>query len=329
MFPAAHVNLTRHWLRATAAIAVTALIAAMLGLAAATPAQAAGATTLTEGFADITTLTAQGWNRQNLSTPVGSASWFQGNTGIFSSQAGAANSYVGANFNNTTGDNTISNWLLTPELSLNNGATFSFWTRTITTSNNPDRLQVRLSTNGSSTDVGIEGVLAGHFNTVLADINPTLTVGGYPNSWTQHTLTLSAIPAATSGRIGFHYFVTNGGGGGVNSNYIGIDTVSYAAAVPAAPAPPPPPATPAPVSQQVAGTVRASIKTKKNKKVALPASTTSGTPLRWSTRTPKACKVASGRLVLTGKKRTCKIVATAAGDATQLALTRRYAIRLK
>ena len=85
---------------------------------------------LTEGFDLITTLVPGGWVMQNNSSPVGTTGWFQGNSTVFPSQSGAADSYIGANFNNTTGTNTISNWLLTPPVNLQNGAQFSFWTRT-------------------------------------------------------------------------------------------------------------------------------------------------------------------------------------------------------
>ena len=60
---------------------------------------------LTEGFDDITTLVNPGgWVMQNNSMPgPGSTGWFQGNTLVFTSQSGADDSYIGANFNNGTG----------------------------------------------------------------------------------------------------------------------------------------------------------------------------------------------------------------------------------
>src|SRR6185503_17575667 len=73
---------------------------------------------LSEGFVDITTLAGAGWVQTNHSTVVGTTNWFQGNSDVFPAQAGAPTSYIGANFNNTTGTNTISNWLLTPPVSL-------------------------------------------------------------------------------------------------------------------------------------------------------------------------------------------------------------------
>jgi hypothetical protein len=182
---------------------------------------------ITEGFDNIITLPASGWFTQNNSTPVGSTGWFQGNNNVFPAQAGAAtNSYIGANFNNTTGSGTISNWLLTPNRTFSNGDVIKFWTRTAADSPFPDRLEVRLSTNGASTNVGVGSAAVGDFTVLLLSINPNLTVGGYPEIWTEYTITISGLAAPTSGRIAFRYFVADAGNG-ANSNYIGIDTFSY------------------------------------------------------------------------------------------------------
>jgi hypothetical protein len=66
-----------------------------------------------EGFNTVSPLPA-GWASQNLSAPAGSTEWFQGNDGVFPAQSGATTSYIGANFNNTSGAGTISNWLFAP-----------------------------------------------------------------------------------------------------------------------------------------------------------------------------------------------------------------------
>ncbi|MDP2236945.1 MAG: choice-of-anchor J domain-containing protein, partial [Bacteroidales bacterium] len=181
-----------------------------------------------EGFDDITTLPAAGWALINKSAPVGTTSWFQASaTAPFPAHSGAATSYIGANFNNTAGTGTISNWLLTPETTFENGHTMSFWTRVPTGSSWPDRLEVRLSTSGASQNVGTSATDVGDFTTVLLSVNPDLTVGGYPDVWTQYTATISGLAAPVSGRIAFRYFVTGGGPSGNNSNYIGIDSFEY------------------------------------------------------------------------------------------------------
>lgn len=181
---------------------------------------------LDEGFDDITTLPGNGWSEVNASTTIGSTGWFQGNDATFPAFDGSANAYIAANFNSTTGANTISNWLITPVLSLSDGDEISFYTRTVTNPATwPDRLEVRLSTDGAgSTDpVGPGGV--GSYTTLLLEINPTISAGGYPAVWTQYTITVAGVGANVDSRIAFRYHVTNGGPSGANSNYIGIDRV--------------------------------------------------------------------------------------------------------
>ncbi|MHB9032957.1 MAG: choice-of-anchor J domain-containing protein [Anaerolineae bacterium] len=181
--------------------------------------------TLNENFDDVNNL--PGWVMINHSQPIGLLSWYQGDTDLFSSQAGAAAAYIAVDYNSAADSGTVSNWLLTPELTLTNGSVLTFWTRTY--GDYPDRLQVRLSTNGSSTNVGALATDVGDFTTLLLDINPTLVLSGYPVVWTQYTVFVTGITAPTTGRIAFRYFVTDGGPTGANSDYIGIDTVSYTA----------------------------------------------------------------------------------------------------
>lgn len=183
---------------------------------------------ITEGFDDITTLAGSGWATQNLSNPVGGTGWFQGNAASFPSFNGATNSYIGANYNNTGNLGTISNWLFTPNLTFRNGDVVSFYSRKAAgTTDYPDRLQVRMSTNGASVNVGATATSVGDFTTVLLEINPTLIAGVYPTTWNLYTITLSGLSAPTSGRIAFRYFVTGGGLLGNNSDYIGIDAFQY------------------------------------------------------------------------------------------------------
>jgi phosphodiesterase/alkaline phosphatase D-like protein len=188
---------------------------------------------LTEGFDDITSL--PGWVMQNNSQSIGTSSWFQGNPAVFTSQSGTSDSYIGVNFDSGAGIATISNWLFTPPLILQNGARLTFYTRTVDTPQYPDRLQVRLSLNGSSANVGTTATSVGDFATLLLDINSTYSTSGYPNAWTQFTVTLSGIGAPTTGRLAFRYFVENGGPSGANSNYVGIDTIQYSCGGPVDP----------------------------------------------------------------------------------------------
>jgi uncharacterized delta-60 repeat protein len=230
-----------------------------------------------EGFNDITELAGAGWVQMNHSAVVGTSGWFQGNSAVFPAHSGAATSYIAANFNNQGGTNTISNqsvarpltmqpqtppsptiaptpgafntisnWLLTPPLILQNNAVMTFYTRTVDVPRFPDRLQVRMSTNGSSTNVGTASYEVGDFTTLLLDINPTYTTSGYPNVWTQFTVTISGIGSPTTGRLAFRYFVEMAGPNGPNSDYIGIDSALFYCTTPTPT--PPPTATPTPSS---------------------------------------------------------------------------------
>ena len=180
---------------------------------------------LLEGFDAITL---PGWTLTNQSVPIGSTGWFQGNTAVFNSQSGATNSYIGANFNNTTGANTISNWLITPQVLVQDGDVLKFWTRTATGATFADRLEIRSSL-GATPTIPSGATNVGSFGTVHHTINPTLLAGAgsYPDVWTEFTITVAGVSATpVAMNFAFRYFVTSGGPSGANSNYIGIDTFS-------------------------------------------------------------------------------------------------------
>lgn len=192
---------------------------------------------LTEGFDTITAnIPGPGWFAQNNSTtPIGTTV-LQGSPGIFTAQSGASDSYAAMNFNATTSTSTnaiLSVWLVTPMIALDNGTEVSFYTRTVSAVTSPDRLQVRFSTNGASTNVGSLPTDLGDFTNLLFDINPTYSAAafptGYPTDWQNFTGTMSGLGGPTMGRIAFRYFVEDGGPNGIRSEYIGIDTLTVTA----------------------------------------------------------------------------------------------------
>ncbi|MBL8213997.1 MAG: choice-of-anchor J domain-containing protein [Bryobacterales bacterium] len=191
----------------------------ILLLAAATLAPAI--TIFSEDFNDVAALPGAGWVIKNNSAPVGSTSWFQGNA--FPAHAGAANSYVGANFNAAGSGGTISLWLITPQVTIDNNSALSFFTRTADPTIAADRLQVRFSLAG--TDVGSTENSVGDFFTLGIDINPSLDLVSYPRSWTQVVLSFAGLPGPTPVHIAFRYFVTDSGPNGNNGDYIGIDSL--------------------------------------------------------------------------------------------------------
>lgn len=198
----------------------------------AAPAATAGAADLTESF-DSWPVT--GWTLQNNSNPVGQQTqgWFAGTPtsgsptpGPFNAYNGTAGAYAAANFHSTGSTGTISSWLITPVQSgLTQGDTVSFYTRrpTPNPTEYPDRLEVRVSTNGACSP-GTGATNVGDFTTLLVTVNPTLVTGVYPDTWTQFSATLPAMPPG-SGCVAFRYYVTNGGTLASASDYIGLDQV--------------------------------------------------------------------------------------------------------
>lgn len=178
-----------------------------------------------EGFEDVSSLT--GWDIVNVSEPEGYYTWQQGkgSSGL-GSQSGTPTSYIANNANSTKDTGTISNWLILPVLSLKDGDKISFYTKAADQTQHPDRLEVRLSTNGVNSIAPSSSADVGDYNTLLLEINPTLATNVYPTTYTKFEITLSGISTtATETRIAFRYHVTNGGPTGANSNGVAIDNL--------------------------------------------------------------------------------------------------------
>jgi Concanavalin A-like lectin/glucanases superfamily/Putative metal-binding motif len=185
-----------------------------------------GSIALTDDGTSFLTSLGNGWTVVNNSSPIGAQTWSQGNSSVFSANSPPADSYFKVDYNSGSALSTISNWLILPVEDIKDGSVLTFKTRTRSTQY-PDRLQVWLSTNGNSSNVGTTATSTGDFNQLLLDINPGLTSSGYPTTWTPYTINISGYPAAVQGRLAFRYYVPNGGPAGANSAYIGIDDISY------------------------------------------------------------------------------------------------------
>ena len=179
---------------------------------------------VTEGFDAAVPL---GWTVKNNSAPLGTTGWFTGNTAYFTSQAGSASAYAAANLDATGYVGTISDWLISPVLTLTNNSRVTIWTRKATVDYFPDRLQFRMSQAGDSLDIGNTAESVGSFATLLYDVNPGLVASSYPTAWFPLTLTVTGLPETVAGRFALRYYVTNGGPGGANSDYIGVDSFAY------------------------------------------------------------------------------------------------------
>jgi hypothetical protein len=187
---------------------------------------------IAEGFDTFANLATAGWQETNQSSPVGASTWAQGAGTAFTSggQTGGATSFALVNFNSTTGANTISNWLITPVLNLQNGDVITFYSRKGgdgTGTIYPDRLEMRLnSTNTGTAGNPVGPTSIGAFTTLAVSVNPNLTTTDYPFVWTQYSYTVTGLTGVVPCKIGFRYFVTDGGPSGNNSDIIGLDTFS-------------------------------------------------------------------------------------------------------
>ncbi|MBL0747711.1 choice-of-anchor J domain-containing protein [Nocardioides baculatus] len=206
--------------RRTSRLAVFGLVAGALAVTTTTPAQAAS---YTEGFDNVAALTS--WKVVNLSNPdqpVAATSWQQGDPANFPAQSGAENSYIGVSYE--AGFPDASAWLISPQqTSLSSTDALNFWTR-VEGSTYPDRIEVRMSTNGScNPGTTTDGV--GDFTTLLGAINPDQVVNGYPTVWTQYNLPLTGLSTTNvSGCVAFRYYVKDTQRNGL---YVGIDSVAF------------------------------------------------------------------------------------------------------
>ncbi|MCX7743745.1 MAG: choice-of-anchor J domain-containing protein [Flavobacteriales bacterium] len=184
-----------------------------------------------QGFENVDSLFSAGWAQLNNSEPPGTGLWRKDN-GNFTAQNGSVNSSIICDYTSIGGSGVgnISNWLFTPVQTFEFGDTLFFWTRSYANLYYPDRLEVRISNQGPSTDVGTDQFSVGVYSDLLLSINPTLDTSlsnGYPLNWKRFAVPIPSSYHGQSGRIAFRYFVTNGGTNGINGSTIGIDNMHY------------------------------------------------------------------------------------------------------
>lgn len=164
-----------------------------------------------------------GWEMTNQSSPIGTGNWFAGNTASFTSYNGPDNGYIAVNYQSGSGTSTLSNWLMTPPVTVQNGDEVSFYTRVPDGSTWADRLELRQSVLGASSTapVGVNDV--GSYSTLCLTVNPNLVASQYPSTWTKYTYVVAGLTGQVSCRFALRYTVPNGGPSGANSNYVGVD----------------------------------------------------------------------------------------------------------
>jgi hypothetical protein len=198
-----------------------------------------------EEFDTASSAYGRGWQFLNTSDPLGGGVWEDGGNipPFFKaySNKGSDAGFIGADYTSTSAAAaTISNWLVSPPVTMQNGDKIIFYTRAYQlfdgvsdTTDFGNSLQVRLNPFDDKPNVGV-GLGVGSFTIGILDINPTLVWSSvlkpnpfaYPSQWTRFEATVSGLTAPVKGRFAFRYFVTNGGSNG-NGTGVGIDSVAY------------------------------------------------------------------------------------------------------
>ena len=198
-----------------------------------------------EEFDTASAAVARGWQFINTSVPKGSGVWQNGGSipPFFNAYSNKGNyaGFIGADYLSTSAQQgTISNWLISPSIIMQNGDKIIFYTRAYQlfngvsdTTDFGNSLQLRMNPSNDSADVG-QGLGYGSFSQILLYINPNLVyssvihpdVFAYPSQWTRFEVTVTGLNTAQRSRFGFRYYVTNGGSNG-NATGIGIDSVAY------------------------------------------------------------------------------------------------------
>jgi hypothetical protein len=209
-----------------------------------------------EEFDTTASAFARGWRPINVSAPKGTGVWVQGMfndpniTGLpypipFGphSSKGSYAGFIGTDYLSTSAAaGVISNWLISPVVTMQNGDKIIFYTRTalyaISATDSTDfanRLQVRMNGKNESLNVG-SGNDAGDFTTTLFDINPDyleahtapalFDPNAYPVRWTRFEAKVGGLNGPTRGRFAFRYYTEDAGSNGRGSG-VAIDSVAY------------------------------------------------------------------------------------------------------
>ena len=175
-------------------------------LVAGSAAANAGPVLLDEGFDSLGNL--PGWGAAYLSSPPGETGWFQGNSGIFAAESGAADSYIAANYLNAAPGGNIDTWLATPLLNTASGAAVLTFAARVGGALPGDNLEILINTVGSD---------------LISDFVSLGDISGLPvDAWGFYTFSYEGY-GPLDVRFAFRYHVTDTSS---NGDYLGIDSVT-------------------------------------------------------------------------------------------------------
>jgi hypothetical protein len=233
-----------------------------------------------EEFDTVASAIARGWRFENRSEPVGKGDWIQAYSNrsrpyalVNAKKTVNSNNYLGSilpayssRSNNTgyittscyasagtlpQGGGVISNWVISPIISMQNGDKIIFYTTAMDSVYSYDnlaeargespnvlekvnvinRLQVRINLNDTSTECG-RGVTPGLFDFLLLDINPSYSLTAFPyfpvHGWTRLEAIVTGLKKPTRGRFAFRYFIEGGGpGSSEKGSIVNLDKIQY------------------------------------------------------------------------------------------------------
>lgn len=182
------------------ALSVLALAGAMASAHSAT-------VLINQGFDNVPALTSSGWVITNAGTGgTGlTSAWVQGDQTNFTSQSGAANSYISSNYNNVAPGGTLASWLITPSFSTAANLAISFW--------------VRGATDDAYSDLFAFGFSDG--STSISNFLMSAAVTASQDGWVQYTIYTAGTGLASSARFAIEYL-----GSADASNVIGLDSLT-------------------------------------------------------------------------------------------------------
>ena len=154
----------------------------------------------------LTGIQSRGWFFDDVDG-AGITTVFQGNSTVFPAYEGPVTGYIGQNFNGAfNGGLLIDQWLISPSINVSAGDTLKFWHRAPDGSTWADHLQVWISSTAGTTHSAFDNQIA--------------AFDASTSGWVQYT---GVIPVGGNIRFAVRYYCTNGGPGGTESDYVGLD----------------------------------------------------------------------------------------------------------
>jgi hypothetical protein len=179
---------------------------------------------------------ANGWDTINASSPknIPQPSWLGPSITAYiplfsgSGYAFSVNSVAQGSASYTI-ESTISNWIVSKPIMLQNGDKIVFYTNSLTLDLTATGIELRMNKKNNGKNVG-DGDDPGDFTEILTAVNPFQTVNeanSYPTSWTRFEATIGGLNKPVEGRIAFRYYVPFNYQYNAPTTIVAIDRFTY------------------------------------------------------------------------------------------------------